>query len=596
MNKLIAIMVILLLVVPGITGCQPQPVETIDGSLTLEITSPVEGSETTWGFIRVNGTVSPASAVVSIDKQGYARVDADGSFESDYIVLNEGKNDIHIRATAGDEEVTRTVSVNYTLDLRVSISPGLEPGRDWLTESPAKIGGRVSDLRAEVTINGQKAAMTNDGYILAMVELSEGTNTLTAVARLGDQTANDTCEAVYVPPPSLAIEIITPDEGFESKLDIVKIAGTVSDPEADVVISNTAANGSQSPVIDSVPARITAGGHFYAYVTLEKGNNRIDAAALRGSDRASDTIDIGYNPPPVGSATEPELRITSPQNNEEYRINVLTVTGMVDDPGAIVLVNGTEAVVGVDGGFQGYSVLTETGENTIEVIALGDEAKAVQTITVTFVPPLVVYLNADPEPGIDYTKEPLLSVTGTVNKPEASVTVNAEGVPVDEHGLFKAQVLLKEGFNKIKAIATLNDESDEIYILYGVENGVLIHVPGYSHFFDSSLRYESEARLKAGQTLLLPVTLETRKDGPGDFSGSFVYVDKEYGLLPLPWPEGLDACLEPPEFMAYPNATYNLDLVISTQPELDPGTYYLHFYHVFENSGYGSGWIKVTVE
>jgi hypothetical protein len=31
---------------------------------------------------------------------------------------------------------------------------------------------------------------------------------------------------------------------------------------------------------------------------------------------------------------------------------VLTVTGMVDDPGAIVLVNCTEAEVGVDGGFQ----------------------------------------------------------------------------------------------------------------------------------------------------------------------------------------------------------------------------------------------------
>jgi hypothetical protein len=156
--------------------------------------------------------------------------------------------------------------------------------------------------------------------------------------------------------------------------------------------------------------------------------------------------------------------------------------------------------------------------------------------------------------------------------------------------------LLKEGFNKINVIATLNDESDEIYILYGVEDGVLIHVPGYSHFFDSSLRYESEAGLKAGQTLRLPVTLEARKDGPGDFSGSFVYVDKEYGLLPLPWPEGLDVCLDPPEFTAYPNATYNFELVISAAPDLNPGTYYLHFYHIFENSWYGSGWIKLTAE
>ena len=51
MNKLLHIMVLLLLLllmIPAIAGCQPQPVETTDESLTLEIISPEEGSETTW--------------------------------------------------------------------------------------------------------------------------------------------------------------------------------------------------------------------------------------------------------------------------------------------------------------------------------------------------------------------------------------------------------------------------------------------------------------------------------------------------------------------------------------------------------------------
>jgi hypothetical protein len=81
--------------IPVIAGCQPQSVEnqemlpakTADGPLTLEITSPEEGEETTWGFTRVIGTVSLSSAVVTIDNEGHASVKTDGSFESDYIVL-----------------------------------------------------------------------------------------------------------------------------------------------------------------------------------------------------------------------------------------------------------------------------------------------------------------------------------------------------------------------------------------------------------------------------------------------------------------------------------------------------------------------------
>ncbi len=622
MNKLINIMVLLLLMVVVVAGCQPQTVdnqetqlpsqpsdvseppqaERATGPLTLEITSPAEGRETSWGFTKVRGTVSPTGAVVSIDNEGYARVETDGSFESDYIVLDEGKNEIRVTATTGREEVTRTVTVNYDLDLHVSISLNLESGKDWFTESSVRIGGRVSDPHAEVTINGQKAEVSNDGYILAIIELAEGTNTLTAIARMGDQTDTDTREAIYVPPAPLAIEITAPDDGFTSKLDMVKITGTVSDPEAHVVIINTSIAGSKSSVpFPFVLARITATGAFYAYVPLEKGDNRIEASTLRGSDRTTDTIDIKYHPPIISLAAEPELIITSPQNNAEYRMNVLPVTGTVDDSGATVLINGIEALVATDGSFQGYVVLdhallTETGENIIEVTAINDEAKTVRTITVTFVPPLVVSrLDAETEPGVDHTKEPI-SVTGMVNNPEASVTINGKAVSVTQDGLFKAQVLLNEGSSQIKAIATLGNERDEVYLAFMVENGYPNPVPGYSHFFMSRLTYEHEIKLKAGETYRLPVTLETRKDGPGSFSDYLVHVDREYGEMPLPWPEGLDAYLEPPEFMAYPNATYNFDLVISTRPELDTDIYYLHFYHIFENSGYGSGWLEVTVE
>lgn len=610
MSKLVSIQLLSMLIVVVIGGCQPEQVdrETQSGSeptqeemdtgpLVLEITSPSEGKETTWGFTRVRGNVSPSSAVVSIDNWGYARVEMDGSFESDYIMLNEGENEIHVTATAGGEEVTKMVTVNYTLDLHVSISLDLEPGKDWLTESPARIGGRVSDTHAEVTINGQAAAVGNDGYILVVIDLQEGSNTLTAVARLSGQTDTDTREAVYEPPVPLTAEITAPADGYKSELDMVKITGFVSDPEALVIISNitmASSSGSSAPS-PFATTRITASGAFYAWVNLEKGDNHIEASALRGSDHTTDTIDIEYHPPLINFADEPELTIISPLDNAKYRMNVLPVIGTVDDPSTTALVNGIETIVAADGSFRGYAVLTETGENIIEVIAINDEAKTVHTITVAFVPPLVVSLDAETEPGVDYTKEPM-SVTGMVNKPEASVTVNGKNVVVNEDGLFKTQVMLKEGNNRILAVATFGDETDEMYILNFIENGELGVVPGYSHFFDAFLDYQHEIILKLREANRIPITLETRKDGPGEFSGSFVYVDREYGLTPLPWPAGLDAYLEPPEFTAYPNATYNFELIVSAAPELDPGIYYLHFYEHFENGFYGSGWLEVTVE
>jgi hypothetical protein len=620
MNKLITIMVLSLLIAITVAGCQPAPAEQetqlpslpsgmesapsemVTGPLTLEITSPMEGRETEWGFTKVRGTVSPVGAVVSIDNVGYARVDADGSFESDYVVLNEGRNEITVTATTGKEEVTRTVTVDYTLVLHVSLSLDMEQPEGWLTESPARIGGRVSDPRAEVTINGREAAVGNDGYILAIIELEEGTNALTAIARLGDQTATDTREVIYVPPVPLAVEITAPDDGYKSELDMVKITGSVSDPEAHLVISNiTAALSSiSSASFPFAPAQVAASGAFYAWVTLEKGDNRIEVSALRGSERVTEIIDIEYDPPFFNFTPEPELTITYPLDSAEYRINVLPVTGTVDDPATTVIVNGMEAVVSPDGGFRGYAVLdsamrTETDEYIIEVIALNSINKSVRTVTVSFTPPLVVTFGAETEPGVDYTKEPM-PVAGMVNKPEASVIVDGREVSVSEDGFFKTQVMLKEGNNRISAVATLGDETDEMYILNFIENGGLGIVPGYSHFFDALFRHESEATLKAGETYRLPVTLETRKDGPGYFSCNFYFVDAEYSEQPLPWPDGLDVYLEPVGFTAYPNTIYNFEIVISATSELLPGTYYLKSCFTFENGFYSGGWLELTVE
>jgi hypothetical protein len=574
------IAVAILLLVTLMAGCQQQP-EGSSGHLTLQITSPKDGRETSWGFVTVDGVVSPPEAVVTVNGVGVT-VDENGRFESDYILLDEGKNELTAIATLDGEKVSKTVSVNYNLKLHVSLSLPLEPAEDYITESPAEFRGRVSDPRAEVTINERRAEVGKDGFFSVMLELEEGRNSFTTTARLGDQADSETREAIYLPPSPLTLNIVAPPDGHEIEVDLVKVRGTVSDPAAKVLV-------------DNIPAQVTAGGSFYAYVELDGGKNRIDAVASRNGKSVAETIHVTYSPPAATPPGELALEITSPRNGIEQNVNLLPVTGTVSEPSAAVVVNGLEAMVAEDGSFQGYAVLNK-GENNIKVIAIKDTIKTAKNIPVTFTPALVVLLE---HPSLDwttdYTREPM-TVTGKVNKPEASVTVNGQEVAVAPDGSFTAQVKLQEGSSSIKAIATLGDERDEIYLSFMVEDGHPNPVPGYSHFFDAQLRCPDEVTLKAGETEWLDVTLDMKKDGPGRFYGKITRGDEVESRAEFVLPEGLDVYLEPPEFMAYPNTVYNFNLVIETTPGLAPGTYYLEFYRHLENGFYGSGWIVVTME
>ncbi len=586
MRKLFIITALMALIFALLAGCQGQAKDRTEppsatGPLSLQISSPRESWETSWGFVTVAGIVSPPQAKVNVNGIS-VDVAEDGSFESDYILLNEGKNELRAVATANGKTVSKIVTVNYTLKLHVSISLNFEPSRDWFTESPAEIGGRVSDPRAEVIVNGKKAEVGDDGMISVKLELAEGKNQIDATAKLGNQVATDTRDAIYVPPPPLVLSAALPEVGSEKSIDLVKVTGIASDSDAIVTVND-------------IVAPVTAAGAFYAYLDLDEGENEIAIIAVRGSDNVSRTLMVNYVPPAVTPTGTIELRVTTPQSNTEYKENLLPVTGMVDDPATTVLVNGREAMVLADGSFQGFAVLEE-GENIIKVISLRDTLKVVKNIEVSFIPPLVVLLDGPLSTrGVDYSKEPA-TFTGTVNKPEAKVTVDGKEVLVAPDGSFTAQVLLSES-SSVKAVATLGNERDEHYVLTGVgEKGAILTVPGYSIFFVANLKHENAITLKAGETGRLPLTLDTRKDGPGRFYGSLTYVEEEYGKMPLAWPRGLDVYLEPPEFVAYANTIYDFNLVFETTEELDPGTYRLRFYRTFEGGLRGSGWIKVTVE
>lgn len=213
-------------------------------------------------------------------------------------------------------------------------------------------------------------------------------------------------------------------------------------------------------------------------------------------------------------------------------------------------------------------------------------------------PALAVYLDF---PHIsDYRTAPtaLVPITGYVNKLQAKVTVNEVEVQVDRNGAFSTEVQFKEGNNVIKAVATLGDQTDTMsYTLIVDTEGVIIP-PGQGIANQSRLLFDNLIEMKAGETKIMDVTLEVRKDirQPEEFTYTVSHVTTEYSESTIPMPKGLDVGIEPSQFLGCPNTTYHSMLTIKTTETLMPGEYWLIFQQKTGRGGGTTGWIKVSVQ
>ncbi len=574
------ILSILLISLPVLAGCGM--------FLSVEIKNPDNGDKVDRNLKNVIGQVSDPGATVTVNGKE-AEVNERGRFSA-IVELTEGENVIEAVATLDWRKVSTSVTIIYNLDLALELNlPQLRLGEDY-TESPIEAHGHVSDSRAKVTVNGKPVEIGKVyGRFSTMVDLAEGENTIEAVATLGEHEVRETQTTYFRPKAPLSLEVKSPEDGAELNIDFIKVSGTVSDSEDRVVVNN-------------VEAQVADDGSFYAYITLKEGKNRIDAFAQRGVENVSDTINVSYSPPPEDVVRDTlSIGIDFPEDKDELKVNMLPVSGAVSDPEATVVVNGIEAKVAGDGIYYAYIELAE-GENDIEAVAIRDMAKSSETITVSFIPALVVRLDY-PYPGeigVDYTKTPL-TVTGSVNNPEAAVTVNDIEANVAADGSFSTQIPLKIDSNTIKAVTRLGTDEDEIvYLIILTPEGRLVPPPGGSggpRYF-SRVDLDHEVMLKAGETKVLDAVLQTGKEEPFPFTCVIGRVGGEYGEELLPMPEGMKVSIEPSEFTAYPRTAYHFSIIIETTHQLAPGLYSLR-YECYFQEGIGArqgGYIIVTVE
>jgi len=282
MKKKILSFIVALLIIPllvlSLAGCAKE--------LTLSVGTPQDGATVTSSPVTIRGTVSDAGATVKINDR-VVEVDKEGSFTTTIEPL-EGKNIINITATRDDKTINKTITVTYTpempevpeLSLEIT-SP--EHGAE-LTEGTIIVNGNVSDATANVTVNGVKAEVTEDGVFSASIELVEGENTIEVEAKSeGKDSVIRALTVTYTPETSeLSLEIISPEDGAELTESPVTVSGNVSDSSAKVTV-----NG--------IEAEVTEDGTFSISVELSEGENTIEVeVTAEGKAPVTETIIVTY--------------------------------------------------------------------------------------------------------------------------------------------------------------------------------------------------------------------------------------------------------------------------------------------------------------
>ena len=311
----------------------------------------------------------------------------------------------------------------------------------FINRSPVVIAGTVSDPRARIVVNGISATADRNGFS-ATVNVIEGSNTITAVAT--DAFGNTGSDAVVIvvdsKPP--VVDITSPAAASLINTRVVTVNGITDKNAASVTIS---VGG------ESVLAALTAGAFTAKDVKLQEGANSITVKAVSqagntGSASAKVMVD----------SIPPKLQLTSPKAGAVTNRKMITVTGTVDKPAAMVKVNGTPVQV-AKGMFTLSSLTLAEGNNTITATA-GDRAgnqarESVVTVVLDTTPPAPPTLS----PLQPVTRMSSVTISGNTEpgaRVDLYVNSTSQGaVTADEKGAFVFKAGLTEGNNAISATA-----------------------------------------------------------------------------------------------------------------------------------------------
>lgn len=409
---------------------------------TVALTSPAPGTLIGTRLVDLAGTSGNATTVTVNGQAAVVPGNGDGTFRLSGFDLgpDEGLVTLSLRARSCGGEATATAVLDLDTKAPVVAIDSPEAG-DLFGNSPITVSGPVTDAHlTEVKVNGVVAQIANQRFTAEGVTLTEGQNTLTAIARdaLGRST---TSAAVTVELDSTAptAAITEPENGAVVDTPQITVRGTVSD----VNLVSVKVNG--------IPATVTGTDFVASGVPLVEGTNFLDAVARDRANHETEAprvvVVLDTQPPVVAidAAALPSLTGEA----------TVTVTGTVADPHlASVTVNGVAAQV-VGGDFVATAVPLQEGPNPLvahAVDSLGHSAgSAPATVTRDSLPPEVAI--TEPLPGAQLRSR-TVTVRGTVSEPHLDRVLVGSVQAVVQGGTWEAAgVALPEGDSGLVAHA-----------------------------------------------------------------------------------------------------------------------------------------------
>ncbi len=270
---------------------------------TAAITSPPNGVSLFSPRTTASGTAGDAlSGISGVTCNGAAAVFAGGGFACG-VTLGPAGGDIAAVATdlAGNVGSSDTIAVTVLQAPSLTISA--PANLSFTNTSPITVRGVVDGPDATVAINGISAPLTG-GSFAVLVPLTEGSNTLTAVATNpgGSSATASVSVTLDTTPPQVTID--TPAAGGVTTDSVITVAGTVND-----VVVGTINDQDAQVAVNGVSAQVANRTYAAPSVPLAPGQNVLQAVArdrVGNATTASVTIrrvSAAEPPPPaVGDA------------------------------------------------------------------------------------------------------------------------------------------------------------------------------------------------------------------------------------------------------------------------------------------------------
>ncbi len=269
-------------------------------SPVVALSAPADGQLVGSLGVTVSGTATDANLDAVSVEGAPATVQPGGSFTRAGVALAEGPN--VLTATARDKAGnSASASVHVVAD---SLPPTLSitaPGAGTvLGESPVTVAGTASDPHLDIVlVNGVAAAVDASGRFTAAVPVTEGANTLTAVAR--DTLAHQSQSSVSVTLDSAAPSVLvtSPQDGSRFRTTPQTVRGTVDSSE-----------NLEGVTVNGVAATL-AGTSFEASVPLLEGTNTLTTRARKTTGKEGTArIDV------VLDTRAPALTTSSPAEGQ----------------------------------------------------------------------------------------------------------------------------------------------------------------------------------------------------------------------------------------------------------------------------------------